>query len=102
TTAFARLLAGRLDEARRSARAFLPFGERVGEVWAVGTLRSVEAYAAAELGELRAADRAARQAYRDFAATEDDWGRGLSLVVRGVVARGLGEPAHARDLLSDA
>src|SRR5207244_6548928 len=27
---------------------------------------------------------------------------GLSLVVRGVVARGLGEPAHARDLLSDA
>jgi tetratricopeptide (TPR) repeat protein len=32
----------------------------------------------------------------------DDWGRGFALVVRGVVARGLGEPAHAFDLLSEA
>src|SRR6185437_12688390 len=32
----------------------------------------------------------------------DDWGRGLSLVVRGVVARGLAEPSHAIDLLSHA
>ncbi len=31
TTAFARLLSGRLLEARRLARIFLPFGERVGE-----------------------------------------------------------------------
>jgi class 3 adenylate cyclase/tetratricopeptide (TPR) repeat protein len=102
TTAFVRLLAGRLSEARRLARAFLPFGERVGEAWAVGTLRSVEAFAAAESGELAEADREARRAYRDFAAAGDDWGRGLSLVVRGVVARGLAEPAHAFDLLSDA
>ncbi|GIJ53888.1 adenylate/guanylate cyclase domain-containing protein [Virgisporangium aurantiacum] len=102
TTAFARLLAGRLAEARRLATAFLPFGERVGEVWAVGTLRAVGAYAAAELGDLAEADAAARRAFRDFEAADDDWGRGLSLVVRGVVARGLGEPAHARDLLDDA
>jgi hypothetical protein len=27
---------------------------------------------------------------------------GFSLVVRGVVARGLGEPSHALDLLTDA
>ncbi|MGY0231249.1 AAA family ATPase [Longispora urticae] len=102
TTAFARLLGGKLAEARRLATAFLPFGERVGEHWAVGTLRSVEAFAAAELGELAEADREARRAYRDFAATDDDWGRGLAMIVRGVVARGLAEPAQAVDLLNEA
>jgi class 3 adenylate cyclase/tetratricopeptide (TPR) repeat protein len=102
TTAFARLLAGRLREAQRLARIFLPFGERVGEAWAVGTLRAVEAFAAAELGELAEADREARRAYRDFAAVSDDWGRGFALVVRGAVARGLAEPDHAADLLTDA
>ncbi|SCL21127.1 AAA ATPase domain-containing protein [Micromonospora nigra] len=102
TTAFARLLAGRLREACRLAGVFLPFGERVGEAWAVGTLRAVEAYAAAELGDLVDADREARRAYRDFAAASDDWGQGFALVARGVVARGLGEPEHAADLLTDA
>lgn len=102
TTAFSRLLAGRLTEARRLARAFLPFGERVGEQWAVGTLRAVEAFAAAELGELDEADRGARRAYRDFAAASDDWGRGFALVVRGAIARGLGSLDHAYDLLTDA
>ncbi|MFG1659542.1 adenylate/guanylate cyclase domain-containing protein [Micromonospora chersina] len=102
TTAFARLLAGRLREACRLAQVFLPFGERVGEAWAVGTLRAVEAYATAELGELAEADRAARRAYREFAEVGDDWGQGFALVVRGVVARGLGEPEHAADLLTDA
>jgi class 3 adenylate cyclase/tetratricopeptide (TPR) repeat protein len=102
TTAFSRLLAGRLTEARRLARAFLPFGERVGEQWAVGTLRAVEAFAAAELGELEEADRGARRAYRDFAAASDDWGRGFALVVRGAIARGLGSLDHAYDLLTDA
>jgi class 3 adenylate cyclase/tetratricopeptide (TPR) repeat protein len=102
TTAFVRLLAGRLGEARRLAKAFLPFGERVGDAWAVGTLRAVEAFAAAASGDLAEADREARRAYREFAAAGDDWGRGLALVVRGVVARELAEPAHAYDLLSDA
>jgi tetratricopeptide (TPR) repeat protein len=102
TTAFARLLAGRLQEARRLARIFLPFGERVGEGWAVGTLRAVEAYAASELGDLAEADREARRAYGEFAAANDDWGRGLALVVRGAIARGLAEPDHAIDLFSDA
>jgi ATP/maltotriose-dependent transcriptional regulator MalT len=102
TTAFARLLAGRLTEARRLARIFLPFGERVGEGWAVGTLRAVEAYAAAELGDLGEADQEARRAYREFAAVSDDWGRGLAMVVRGAIARGLGEWDHAHDLLTDA
>ncbi|GIF25239.1 hypothetical protein Ate02nite_79690 [Paractinoplanes tereljensis] len=102
TTAFARLLAGRLEESRRLARVFLPFGDRVGEAWAVGTLRAVEAYASSELGELGEADGEARRAYRDFNAVSDDWGRGLALVVRGAIARGLGEFDHAFDLLTDA
>ncbi|WP_229400861.1 adenylate/guanylate cyclase domain-containing protein [Micromonospora okii] len=102
TTAFARLLAGRLREACRLARVFLPFGERVGEAWAVGTLRAVEAFAGAELGELGEADGAARRAYRDFAEVGDEWGQGFALVVRGTIARGLGEPEHAADLLADA
>jgi tetratricopeptide (TPR) repeat protein len=102
TTAFSRLLAGRLTEARRLAKVFLPFGERVGEQWAVGTLRAVEAFAAAEMGELSEADREARRAYRDFAAASDDWGRGFALVVRGAIARGLGSLEHASDLLTDA
>jgi tetratricopeptide (TPR) repeat protein len=100
--AFNRLLAGRLRDAQRLARVFLPFGERVGEIWAVGTLRAVDAYAAAELGELESADRDARRAYRDFAAANDLWGRGFALVVRGVIARELNELGHASDLLSDA
>jgi tetratricopeptide (TPR) repeat protein len=102
TTAFARLLAGRLQEARRLARLFLPFGDRVGEGWAVGTLRVVEAYAAAELGDLGAADGQARRAYREFLEVADDWGCGLALVVRGAIARGINEPEHAGDLLTDA
>jgi tetratricopeptide (TPR) repeat protein len=48
------------------------------------------------------ADREARRAYRDFAAASDDWGRGLALVTRGAIARGLGELDHAADLLTDA
>lgn len=102
TTAFTRLMAGRLRDARRLADIFLPFGERVGEAWAVGTLRAVSAFARAEVGELGEADRVARRAYRDFAATDDDWGRGFALVVRGTIARGLGAPAHAADLLDEA
>jgi class 3 adenylate cyclase/tetratricopeptide (TPR) repeat protein len=102
TTAFTRLLAGRLHEARRLAHAFLPFGERVGETWAVGTLRAVAAFAAAELGDLAEADREARRAFHEFDETDDNWGRAFALVVRGVVARGLGEYEHAIDLLGDA
>ncbi|HWB36971.1 MAG TPA: tetratricopeptide repeat protein, partial [Rugosimonospora sp.] len=102
TAAFVRLLSGRLTEARRLARVFLPFGERVGEHWATGTLRAVEAFAAAEMGDLAEADRQARQAYRGFAVSADDWGRGFALVARGAVARGLGSYEHAFDLLTDA
>ncbi len=102
STAFVRLLAGRLHEARRLAHAFLPFGERIGETWAVGTLRSVAAYADAELGNLTTAEQAAQRAFRDFDATDDDWGRGLALVVRALVVRARGDLPGAIELLTDA
>jgi class 3 adenylate cyclase/predicted ATPase len=101
-TAFTRLFAGRFSDAKRLAYAFLPFGERVGETWAVGTLRAVAGFAAAELGELDEAEQQAREAFRGFDATGDDWGRGLALVVRGIVARGRGEPRKAIRLLDRA
>jgi len=102
TTAFTRLLAGRLHEARRLALAFLPFGERVGEPWAVGTLRAVAAYAGAELGDLSEAEALARQAYSEFDAVGDDWGRAFALIVRGVIARERDVPAEAAKLLDAA
>lgn len=102
TTAFACLLAGRLHEARRLAQTFLPFGERFGEVWAVGTLRSVAAYAAAELGDLDEAQASAQRAYKEFDAAGDAWGRGFALAVQGVVARGRGDLEAAVRHLSDS
>ncbi|MGH3737512.1 MAG: tetratricopeptide repeat protein, partial [Micromonosporaceae bacterium] len=101
-TAFTRLFAGRFAEAKRLAYAFLPFGERVGERWAVATLRAVAGFAAAELGELDEAEQQAREAYRDFDAIGDNWGRGFALVVRGVVVRGRGEPRKAIRLFDRA
>lgn len=101
-TAFTRLFSGRFGEAKRLAHAFLPFGERVGETWAVNTLRAVAGFAAAELGGLDEADREAGLAYRGFDATSDDWGRAIALVVRAVTARGRGEPRRAVELLRRA
>jgi len=102
TTAFARLLAGRLHEARHLAEAFLPFGERVGEHWAVGTLRAVAAFADAQLGDLAAAEAQARQADEEFDVVDDEWGHAFVLLVRGVVAREQGQPERAADLFDQA
>ena len=102
SAAFARLLAGRLREAERLAEAFRPFGEQVGDTWAVGLLRSVSAYAKAELGEMTESDALARKGYRDFDRIDDDWGRGFALVVRASIARDLGEIEHALELVTEA
>ncbi|HEX6077166.1 MAG TPA: adenylate/guanylate cyclase domain-containing protein [Micromonosporaceae bacterium] len=101
-TAFTRLFAGRFGDARRLAYAFLPFGERVGETWAVATLRAVAGFAEAELGNLSVAEEQARLAFRGFDSSADDWGRGLALVVRAVAARGRGEPHKATRFLDRA
>ncbi|MGH8879630.1 MAG: adenylate/guanylate cyclase domain-containing protein, partial [Stackebrandtia sp.] len=102
SAAFTRLLAGRLREAQRLAEAFRPFGEKVGDAWAVGLLRGISAFAAADLGELAEADTLARKAFREFDRIADDWGRGFTLVVRGAIARDLGELEHAMELVDEA
>ncbi|GAA4916723.1 AAA ATPase-like protein [Stackebrandtia albiflava] len=102
SAAFTRLLAGRLREAARLAEAFRPFGEQVGDAWAVGMLRAVNAYSAVELGEIAQADAMARRAFAAFDRIGDVWGRGFTLVVRATIARELGEPEHALELLDEA
>ncbi len=51
TEGFVRLLAGRLTEARELAGSVLPLGEQAGERWGVAALLTIDALAAAELGE---------------------------------------------------
>jgi tetratricopeptide (TPR) repeat protein len=102
STAFTRLLAGQLHEAQRLANAFLPFGSRVGERWAVGTLRAVAAFAGARLGDLAEAEAQARQAFDEFDAVDDDWGRAFALLVRGVVAAEQDKPERAAELFERA
>lgn len=102
TTAFGRLLAGRLIEADGLARAFLPFGERLGDAWAVGTLRSVAAFASAELGRLAEAERAAERAYHEFQIMDDEWGLGLSRIATAMAARGAGDVGRAIEALTEA
>jgi class 3 adenylate cyclase/tetratricopeptide (TPR) repeat protein len=107
TEAFVRLLQGRLRQARALAEEFLPYGERAGEQWGVAALHTVDAFAAAELGELSDADKYASDALRAFERLDDPWGRSLALVVRGIVARDTAEdprslPGTAVPLLTDA
>jgi hypothetical protein len=82
---------GRLTDAQRLARLFLPFGERVGEAWAVGTLRAVAAFAAAELGEAGRGPIARRAGpIATSPPPRDSWGCGFALVRAGRVASGPG------------
>ena len=102
TTAFVRLLEGRLHEARRLAEKFVPYAERVADGWAVAALRIVDAFAAAELGELAHAEAQADLAHAAFLAGHDPWGTSLALTVRGVIARGLNRLDEAVALLTEA
>ncbi|MFI5955641.1 AAA family ATPase [Cryptosporangium sp. NPDC051539] len=102
TTAFVRLLEGRLHEARRLAEKFVPYAERIADGWAVAALRIVDAFAAAELGELTYATRQADLAHAAFRAGDDPWGASLALTVRGVIARGYDRMDEAVDLLTEA
>jgi class 3 adenylate cyclase/tetratricopeptide (TPR) repeat protein len=102
TTAFVRLLEGRLHEARRLAEKFVPYAERVADAWAVAALRIVDAFAAAELGDLGHAEAQADLAHAAFVAGHDPWGASLALIVRGAIARGLDRLDDAVELLTEA
>jgi class 3 adenylate cyclase/tetratricopeptide (TPR) repeat protein len=102
TEGFVRLLQGRLREARELAGSLLPLGEAMGERWGVAALLTIDALAAAELGDIAAASDEAARAQRRFEEVGDAWGQSLALTAAGIAARGADEPDRALTLLEAA
>jgi class 3 adenylate cyclase/tetratricopeptide (TPR) repeat protein len=102
TEGFVRLLEGRFTESRELAGSLLPAGEQAGERWGVAALLTIDAVAAAELGDvIVGADEAERARVR-FAEVGDDWGQSLALVAAGISARGADLPDRAVAFLQRA
>jgi class 3 adenylate cyclase/tetratricopeptide (TPR) repeat protein len=102
TEGFVRLLQGRFAEARELASLVLPLGEQKGERWGVAALLTIDALAAAELGEVVVASAEAERARTRFAEAGDAWGQALALVAAGASARGAGMPERAVTFLEEA
>jgi class 3 adenylate cyclase/tetratricopeptide (TPR) repeat protein len=102
TEGFVRLLQGRFAEARELAALVLPLGEQKGERWGVAALLTIDAMAAAELGEVVVGAAEAERARVRFAETGDAWGQALALVAAGVSARGAAMPDRAVAFLQQA
>ena len=88
TEGFVRLLEGRFREARDLAGTLLPLGEQSGDRWGVAALLTIDAIAAAELGDVVVGADEAERARARFADVGDAWGQSLSLVAAGISARG--------------
>ena len=102
TEGFVRLLMGRFGEARELAASVLPLGEQKGERWGVAAALTIDAMAAAELGDVVVAADEAERARARFAETGDAWGQALALVAAGVSARGASMPDRAVAFLTEA
>ena len=102
TEGFVRLLEGRFTEARELARSLLPAGDQAGERWGVAALLTIDAVAAAELGEVVVGADEAERARVRFAELGDDWGQSLALVAAGISARGADLPDRAVAFLERA
>ena len=102
TEGFVRLLQGRLAEARELAGSVLPLGEAMGERWGVAALLTIDALAAAELGDVEAALDEAERARARFAEVGDAWGQALALTAAGFAARGADRTDDALRLLTEA
>ena len=102
TEGFVRALQGRFAEARELARSLLPIGEQNSERWGVGALLTIDAIAAAELGDVVVAADEAERARARFADVADTWGQSLALVAAGVAARGADLPDRAVAFLQQA
>ena len=102
TEGFVRLLQGRLTEARQLAGAVLPMGEAIGERWGVAALLTIDAIAAAEMGEVELAEREATRARGLFAEIGDVWGQSLAIVAVGMAARGADDAERAVQVLEEA
>jgi tetratricopeptide (TPR) repeat protein len=102
TEGFVRLLQGRLVEARDLAGSLLPLGDAMGERWGVAALLTIDALAAAELGDIAAATDEATRARERFEEVGDAWGQTLALTAAGIAARGADQPEDALALLDAA
>jgi tetratricopeptide (TPR) repeat protein len=102
TEGFVRLLQGRFGAARDVAAAVLPLGEAIGERWGVAALLTIDALAAAELGDITSAIAESRTARERYAELRDAWGEALAAVAQGVAARGADDPDEAVRLLGEA
>ena len=102
TEGFVRLMQGRFGEARELAGVLLPAAEQHRDRWGVAALLTIDAVAAAELGDvLVGADEAERARVR-FADVGDGWGQALALVAAGISARGADLPDRAVTVLETA
>jgi class 3 adenylate cyclase/tetratricopeptide (TPR) repeat protein len=102
TEGFVRLLQGRLAEARELAGSVLPLGEAMGERWGVAALLTIDALAAAEVGDIAVAVEEAEQARLRFVEVGDTWGQSLALTAAGIAARGGDRHDEALALLGEA
>ena len=102
TEGFVRALQGRYGEARELARSLLPVAEQNNERWGVGALLTIDAIAAAELGDVVVAANEAERARARFAETGDAWGQSLALCAAGISARGADLPDRAVAFLEQA
>jgi tetratricopeptide (TPR) repeat protein len=91
-----------LTEARELAGSLLPLGEAMGERWGVAALLTIDALAAAELGDIAGATDAAERARARFEEVGDVWGQSLALTAAGIAARGADQPERALGLLDAA
>ena len=96
------MLQGRFTEARELAGALLPYGEQTGERWGIAALLTIDAIAAAELGDVVVGASEAERARLRFAELGDPWGQAMALVAAGISARGAGQPERAVTFLETA
>ena len=99
TEALVQVLQGRLADGRATARALIPLAETLAESWGVAMCRTVDAMAAAELGDVQAAQHEADLAVAALTESGDNWGRSFALVASATAARAAGHPTEALRLL---
>jgi class 3 adenylate cyclase/tetratricopeptide (TPR) repeat protein len=102
TEAFLRLMQFRLAEARQLAQALLPLAEAMSERWGVAACLTIDAVAAAEVGELGVARAEGATARQAFAELGDLWGEAFALAALAFAERGAGVPDEAVRLLGQA
>ena len=102
TEGFVRLLQGRYAEARELATVLLPAAEQGRDRWGVAALLTIDAVAAAELGDVLVGAAEAERARARFAEVGDSWGQALALVAAGISARGADLPERAVTFLETA